>query len=285
MAERHPRLDRASPCPGTVFHLLVSFHPVPFIRCRINFLIFYMFCKWYALGLFVNAGIQLDGTYRRTGSVFGMHVDRTVDGRRAIQYRSRAFEHVYLFHIIHRNQVPGRTAGIGTQHRHIVQQQHHTAAHTGTEPAAAAHLRLVIHNGQTRHALERPVQGIHIVFGNAFQSHHFHGLYGSLAVAFQTGSLYLHRFQGRGERGQPHVENLRVLAFGKRNLYRLFFITQIAEIQLHLGTFHRQHIIPVHIGHRTLPGSSHHHYLCLRQYQLVFLVVNPPFYHTVVLGL
>ncbi len=270
VVERHARLDGTTPCPRAILYL---FDAVQVVVRRFRILFLDVLVVGKPVGLFINARIHLERTYR------------TVYRRRTVQDRSGPLENVYLLHVFHRDQVPCRTTRIGPQHRHVVQQQHHAAAHAGTETATAPHLGLVIHDGQAGHAFQGAIQRGHVVLGDAFQPHHLHGLDGSLAITLQALSLDLHGIQGGGRRAQAHVKHLFRFPLGERDGDELVFIAQITEVQLHFGLVDGKHVVAVHIGNRALAAGSHDDHLRLRQHQFVLLIINLPFYHVVMLGL
>ena len=102
----------------------------------------------------IHACIKRYLCFRFSFGISRPYVDSTCNGRRSVQYRRSSFQYLNLLNIFHRYQIPSRTTGIYSHHRHFVHHNHHAAAHTGTKSATATHLWLVVNNHQTAYLVK-----------------------------------------------------------------------------------------------------------------------------------
>ena len=193
------------------------------------------------------------------------HVDGAVDGRRTEQHRRGAFEYLHLRHVFHRNQVPRRTSGIGAQNRHFVQQHAHAATHTGTEAAAAAHLRFVVHDGQAGHVAQGFVERRRVFLFQFLKSDHFQGLNRRFGVGRIACAHHLDGTEFRGLHAERDGNFLLGFAGFEADLLALYIVADIVVNQRYLGLGDRQRVTAVEVGYGTDAGFAVYHDMGLRQ--------------------
>ena len=92
----------------------------------------------------VKSTLQVDTGMRLQRRPFGADMDQSVQGRRAIEYGRRPFEHLHLVDVLHWDHVPVDLARGGCQDRHAIHEDQAATAHAVSPARAATDGRLPV---------------------------------------------------------------------------------------------------------------------------------------------